>query len=75
MRIVKEAKLTIARLSSDELDLIEDAMIALAVELNKDKPTVNGDKIALVSTTLTKLNTIRKCSIIDGVEVSPSHGG
>ncbi len=75
MRIVKEATLTIARLNSDELDLIEDAMIAFAVELNKDKPTVNGDKIAMVSTALTKLNTIRKCSVIDGVEVMPSHGG
>lgn len=75
MRIVKEVKMTIARLSGAELDKIEEAMIALGVELGRDKPTKNGADIALVTTALQKLNTIRQCSRDDAIEISPSHGG
>lgn len=68
--------MTIAKLNPEELDLIEEAMIALGQRLNNAEPTVtNNDKKIAVSTALTKLNTIRKCSIVDSVDVSPAHGG
>jgi hypothetical protein len=67
--------MTRARLNSEELDLIEEAMIQLGVVLNQDKPTKFESEVVKVTTTLQKINLIRKCSREDGIDISPAHGG
>ncbi len=74
MRIVKGADV-IAKISADELDIIEESMIGLGKELSKSDPAANADRLSMISSTLVKLNTIRKSSRIDGIDISPSHGG
>lgn len=68
--------MTRARLDAEDLDLIEEAMI----ELGKNYGTMwlNDDrenKMARISTALSKINTIRGCSKIDAIDISSAHGG
>ena len=69
--------MTMARLNSDELDLIEHALIDLGKLLSYESlnPIKNAEKIALVTKTIKKMNTIRKCSALDAIDITPAHGG
>lgn len=74
MRLIKGANVK-AKISPDELDILEEAMIALGQELAKSDPQANSGKLSMISNTLVKLNTIRKSSRVDAIEITPAHGG
>lgn len=69
--------MTRARLDAEDLDLIEEAMIELGKSYGVYLSHKEDHKATTtrISTALQKLNTIRKCSKIDAIDISSAHGG
>jgi hypothetical protein len=61
--------MTRARLDAEELDLIEHAMIEFG------RFQIDEAQRKNITKALQKLDLIRKCSKVDGIDISPAHGG